>query len=60
MELCTSVPLSLGDIADIVKRKPASVRSLYVNPLIKSEKLFFTIPEMINHPDQKYATIENK
>lgn len=60
IELCTSVPLSISDIADIVKRKPASVRSLYVNPLIKSEKLFFTIPEMINHPDQKYTTIENK
>ena len=60
VELCTSVPLSLGDIAKIVKRKPASVRSLYVNPLVKSKKLFFTIPAMINHPDQKYTTIENK
>ena len=59
MELCTSAPLSLSDIAHIVNRKPASVRS-YITPLIASKKLFYTIPEMKNHPEQKYTAIEKK
>ena len=60
LELCTFMPLSLSDIAKIINRKPNSVRYLYVNPLIESGELFYTIPEMLNHPDQKYTVIKNK
>ena len=58
LELCTFMPLSLSDIAKIINRRPNSVRYLYVNPLIESGKLFHTIPEMLNHPDQKYTTVK--
>jgi len=60
LELCTFMPLSINDIAEIINRKPESVRYLYVNPLIESGKLFYTIPEMLSHPDQKYTTVKNK
>ena len=58
IELCTYKPLSINDIASIIKRKPSSVRSLYTNSLIESGKLFYTIPEMSKHPDQKYTTVK--
>ena len=56
LELCAFMPLSLNDIAKIINRRSNSVRYLYVNPLIESGKLFYTIPEMLNHPNQKYTT----
>ena len=56
LELCAFMPLSLNDIAKIINRQSHSVRYLYVNPLIESGKLFYTIPEMLNHPNQKYTT----
>ena len=58
IELCEIMPLSISEIAEIINRKPESVRYLYVNPLIESGKLFHTIPEMLNHPDQKYTTVK--
>ena len=58
IELCTFTPLSINEIASLIKRKPSSVRYLYTNPLIESGKLFYTIPEMIKHPEQKYTTVK--
>ena len=60
IELCKLEPMSLSELANILKRKPSSLRYLYVNPLIESGELFYTIPEMLSHPDQKYTTVKNK
>ena len=60
IELCSLEPMSLLELANILKRKPSSLRYLYVNPLIESGELFYTIPEMLSHPDQKYTTVKNK
>ena len=60
IELCSLKPMSLLELANILKRKPSSLRYLYVNPLIESGELFYTIPEMLSHPDQKYTTVKNK
>lgn len=60
IELCKLEPMSLLELANILKRKPSSLRYLYVNPLIESGELFYTIPEMLSHPDQKYTTVKNE
>ena len=60
VELCTYEPLSINEIADILHRKPHSIRYLYVSSLIEDGRLFFTIPEMIKHPNQKYTAVKNK
>lgn len=60
IELCSLKPMSLLELANILKRKTSSLRYLYVNPLIESGELFYTIPEMLSHPDQKYTTVKNK
>ena len=60
VELCSFTPLSINEIASLIRRKPFSVWYKYTKPLIESGKLFYTIPEMIKHPDQKYTTVKNK
>ena len=60
IELCSCGPMSLLELANILKRKPSSLRYLYVNPLIESGELFYSIPEMLSHPDQKYTIVKNK
>ena len=60
VELCTFEPLSINEIANILHRKPHSIRYLYVSSLIEDRRLFFTIPEMIKHPNQKYTAVKNK
>ncbi|MBP5346268.1 MAG: putative DNA binding domain-containing protein [Bacteroidales bacterium] len=57
IELCAYKPLSISEIANIICRRPRSVR-LYINSLIESEQIFYTIPEMPTHPDQKYTTVK--
>ncbi len=58
IELCSLCPLSLQELASILKRKPSSLRYLYINSLIGNHQLFYTIPEMLNHPNQKYTTVK--
>ena len=58
VELCTYEPLSINEIANILHRKPHSIRYLYVSSLIEDRRLFFTIPEMIKHPNQKYTAVK--
>ncbi|MBR0036982.1 MAG: putative DNA binding domain-containing protein [Bacteroidales bacterium] len=60
IELCNLRPMSLLELASILKRRPSSLRYLYVNPLVESGKLFYTIPAMLSHPDQKYTTVKKK
>lgn len=55
MELCSIKPLSLSEISSLLGRKPVSIRYQYIIPLLKHGKLFYTIPEMLNHPNQKYT-----
>ena len=60
VELCTIKPLSLNEISNLLNRKPNSIRYQYIYPLLKQNKLYYTIPEMLNHPDQKYTTVKQK
>ena len=56
IELCRLEPMSLIELASVLKRRSSSLRYLYINSLIKNHQLFYTIPEMRNHPDQKYTS----
>ena len=60
VDLCTFQPLSLVEIASLLHRNKVSMKNHYISPLIKQGKLFFTIPEMIKHPNQKYTTKKKK
>ncbi len=56
LEMCEIEPLSLNELSELLSRKPTSIRYQYINPLLKQGKIFYTIPEMLNHPRQKYTT----
>lgn len=59
IDLCTFKPLSLAEMASLLHRDMRALRYHYINTLIKQKKLFYTIPEMLNHPNQKYTAVKN-
>ena len=56
IELCDLHPFSINEISILLHRNLVFLRNHYINPLMAQGKLFYTIPEMINHPNQKYTT----
>lgn len=57
IELCTTNQHSASELAQILNRTEYHTIKRIISPLIKESKLFYTIPEMINHPQQKYTSI---
>lgn len=55
VDLCAFRPFSLAEMASLLHRDLSALRYHYINRLIKQGKLFYTIPEMLNHPNQKYT-----
>jgi hypothetical protein len=47
-------------MAYLLHRDMRDLRYNYINTLIKQKRLFYTIPEMLNHPNQKYTAVKNK
>jgi len=56
IELCDLHPFSLHELSILLHRNMVFLRNHYINPLMAQDKLFYTIPEMIRHPNQKYTT----
>ena len=57
IRLCCWRPLASGEIAGLLGRKDRKplVRD-YLSPMVRSGDLEYTIPEMPDHPNQKYKT----
>lgn len=55
VELCAIMPLDATELAKLLNRSTSHIKQNIVRPLLKDGKLKFTIPEMINHPNQKYT-----
>lgn len=55
VDLCAFRPFSLAEMALLLHRDISALRYHYINRLIKQGKLYYTIPEMLNHPNQKYT-----
>ena len=51
IDLCTFKPYSYEELASILQRSPKALKDKYLKPL----RLANWIPEMINHPLQKYV-----
>ena len=51
IDLCTFKPYSYEELASILQRSPKALMDKYLKPL----RLANWIPEMINHPLQKYV-----
>ena len=55
IDLCAFKPYSYEELASILQRSPKALKDKYLKPLRLANKLFYWIPEMINHPQQKYV-----
>jgi ATP-dependent DNA helicase RecG len=54
VDLCKIQPLSSRELSEILGRTQARIRDTYLNSLIKSGRLIYTIPEMPYHSKQAY------
>lgn len=55
VDLCAFKPYSYEELALIIQRAAKPMKDKYIKPLRLANKLFYWIPEMINHPLQKYV-----
>ena len=55
VDMCSIVPLSMDDLAVLLHRKSKSFKNKNIKVLLETKQLFYWIPEMINHPQQKYV-----
>lgn len=59
LELCALTPLSLSEIAELLNRDKAGLRSNHLSRLIRGNKLKYRYPGQVNHPQQTYETVKN-
>ncbi len=58
LKLCTSDYLSLRTLAELLGREPDSIRNHYVNPMLSEGLLQLKYPQLSNHPQQAYKTVD--
>ena len=56
VELCEVTPLDVEQLSVLTKRSTVYLRNYIIPKLMREKRLFFTIPEMVKHPNQKYTT----
>ncbi|KQB42863.1 putative transcriptional regulator [Flavobacterium daejeonense] len=57
LELCAYKPMKSKAIAQILAKSEKYILREFLKPLLDDKKLNYTIPDMINHPNQAYVTI---
>ena len=55
VDMCAVRPLGMDELSLLLHRNPKSFKNKNIKILLESKKLFYWIPEMINHPQQKYV-----
>ncbi len=58
-ELCKDAPLKLTDLSVILQKDENWISRTYIKPLIDEERLIYTYPTMVNHPNQSYKKNSN-
>ena len=55
VDMCSILPLSMDDLSVLLHRNSKSFKNKNIKVLLETKQLFYWIPEMINHPLQKYV-----
>lgn len=58
--LCEWRPMNISEISSIIGRSEKYVKDKIVYPLRRANRIAFTIPDMIRHPNQKYTKANKK
>ena len=57
--LCSIRPYGIEELTVLLNRNPKSFKNFNIKALLESKRLFYWIPEMIRHPQQKYIADPN-
>lgn len=60
VEICYIHPFSSEELSILLNRHEKYIRQTIISKLLSAKKLFYTIPEMVRHPQQKYTAIPKK
>ena len=55
VDICACMPMSKEELASVLNIHEVYLRTQYLTRLLKEGRLRLTIPEMRNHPNQKYT-----
>lgn len=56
LDMCSYKPLSVNELSRLLHRTENYLKSKFIKRLLAEQRLYYTIPEMRNHPNQKYTT----
>ncbi len=59
LELCSEHYLPLRTLADLLNRKPDSIRNHYLSLMLDRGLIELRYPEQLNHPQQAYKTVSS-
>lgn len=54
LEICKNRPVKASHVAEILNKGEDYIKRKYLSPMIKSIKLVYLYPDMVNHPNQAY------
>ncbi|MGL4490434.1 MAG: ATP-binding protein [Rhizobiaceae bacterium] len=57
-KLCDWKPLSAAQISNLLGKTQPYISQKFLSPMVSDSLLRYTFPEMIQHPKQKYTTVE--
>lgn len=58
LQLCVNKPMKSKVIASVLGKSEKYILREFLKPLLEDKRISYTIPEMINHPEQAYTVIE--
>jgi ATP-dependent DNA helicase RecG len=58
LQLCTYKPMKSKALANVIGKSEKYILRDFIKPLLNAKKINYTIPEMINHPEQAYTIVE--
>ncbi len=60
VDLCALKALQGKEIASILGKSDRYIFRKFLKPLLEEKRLEYTVPDMINHPEQAYKAIKDK
>lgn len=58
LQLCAHKPMKSKMIANTIGKSEKYILREFLKPLLDDKRIKYTIPEMINHPEQAYVTVK--
>jgi len=59
-ELCAWKPFGANELSELLGRSEKYLLRKHLNPIIEAKALEYTLPNMINHPQQAYRTSDGR